>query len=78
MKLTLIDNWKHGWKMWSVILGVFGLIAEYADDALELWYYLPDDILGFVPAQYLHWISGGLWGTALIARFIKQEKVHDA
>lgn len=76
MKLRLIDNWRHGWKFWSVILGALGTIAGCADLLLPVWNMLPDDVRAILPADTLRLIGAALWVLALVARFVKQEKAH--
>lgn len=74
--MHLIDNWRQGWRLWSVILGVLGLLSQVADLILPVWNMMPDDVAAILPATTLRLIGAGLWALALVARFVKQEKVH--
>lgn len=76
-----IENWRRGWRFWSVRLGALGIVAEFADMAnavLPVWNMLPDDVAAMLPAHTLRLIGSGLWVLALIARFIRQESAHES
>jgi hypothetical protein len=75
--MSLIPNWRHAWKFWSVILGVLGLAAECADLFLPVWNMLPDDVAAIIPPVALRIVGTGLWGLALLSRVIKQDSAHD-
>lgn len=80
--MTLIDNIKQWWRLWSVRLNAAGL-------AIMAWVWFdPTAILGIVnmmPAQLRPYfpqeavavVSGVMMALALIARLVKQPKVED-
>lgn len=77
--MKLIDNWRHGWKFWSVRLGLLGVILELADLAniiLPVWSMIPDDVSAMIPDGASKAIGVALCALSLVARFIRQEKLH--
>ncbi len=74
-----IENWRQGWKFWSVRLAAFGGVllgycAVFPSDVLNLWASLPDEIRTKVPSQLVSLIGTLVVISSLVARFVAQPK----
>lgn len=79
MKLQLIDNWRKGWKLWSVRFSFLGMVTQFLALAdwgavLGIWNMMPVPVRVMFPGQFMSIISAVLFGAAMIARFIPQPK----
>lgn len=77
MKVRVIDNWRAGWKLWSVRLNITGagftaLLLALPDTLAGLWSSLPTDFTAIFPATILPFIPLLLFIAATGARFVKQ------
>lgn len=76
----LIDDWRCGWRFWSVRLGALGTLLEAAflalpDLALEIWAMVPAELVPFGAVRVVPLI---LIALGLAARFVKQRKLDAA
>ena len=81
VNLSLIPNWKHFWRFWSLRLGALGtlltsILIAFPDVALQAWNVLPDDLKGFIPERFVPLIGVAVFVTSMLARVVKQEKLH--
>lgn len=79
--MKLIDDWKNGLKFWSVRLGVIGTIVAsifiaVPDAAIFAWNLLPLEFKSAIPERYMPMIGVSVFFLSMIARFIKQTKLH--
>lgn len=79
--MKLIDDWQKFWRMWSIRFTALGslllaYIAAVPDAIFTAWAALPEEFKGFIPPNYLMYISLGLFVIGMISRVIKQEKLH--
>lgn len=74
----MIYNWRKAWKFWSLRLQAAGLmLLAYPELLLDAWQYLPDNIKAMLPDEYASAVGLTLIAAGMIARLIKQEKIHD-
>jgi len=74
----MIYNWRKAWKFWSLQLQAVGLAAlAFPEVLLDAWQYLPDNIKAMLPDEYASVVGLTLIAAGMIARLIKQEKVHE-
>lgn len=72
-KLSLIDNWRQGWKWSSVRTSALGIGMMGAAQVLgSTWAGLPPSIQDRIPHSDV--IAMVLFGVALVGRFFKLEK----
>lgn len=80
--MKLVPNWRQCFKFWSVRLGMLGtaltgLLVAFPEAALHAWSLLPGDMKAFIPQQYMPFIGVGVFALSILARLIKQPKLHD-
>lgn len=78
--ISLIPEWRHGLKLWSVRLQLIGLallgfFAQFPDVALDAWNMLPADIKALLPETFVRWFGFVFLVASPIARFIKQSNI---
>ncbi len=74
----MIDNWKKAWRFWSLQLQGVGLaLLAFPDLIVSAWVHLPDDIKVMLPSGYSDSIGITLIALGMIARLIKQGKLHE-
>jgi hypothetical protein len=72
-KLSIIDNWRQGWKWASVRTSALGIGVMGAAQVLgSTWAGLPPSIQERIPHADV--IAMVLFGVALVGRFFKLEK----
>lgn len=72
-KLSLVDDWKRGWKWASVRTSALGIIVMGAGEAFgSTWAGLPPSIQDRIPHSDV--IAMILFSVALVGRFFKLEK----
>lgn len=81
-KIELIDDWRKAWRFLSIQLGIVGStvagwLVAFPDHALAVWATLPDDLKAVLPAQYMPLFGVGIFVLSLIARIVKQRKLHE-
>lgn len=81
-RLELISNWRDWWRFWSVRLqlaGVFllGLLEAFPNAAISVWSVMPADIRAEIPADAIQWLGYAIIVAGIIARVIRQDKLHD-
>lgn len=80
--MKLIDNWRQGWQFASTQLGVLGTVVTswfmlIPDSAYMSWVALPDEVKAIIPPTYVPLIGPAIFVMGMIARFIKQRKLHN-
>jgi len=80
IKLTLIDSAKSFYKMWSIRFtamgtALLGYISISPDIISSAWNNLPAEIKGYLPQEYLMYVTIGLFILGMFSRVIKQEKL---
>ncbi len=78
--MQLIENWRQGWKFWSVQLGALAaaLLAfgvTFPDQVFELWALLPGEARALVPQDWVQKITLFLIVIGIVAKFIKQKNL---
>ena len=81
--MKLIDNWKQSWRMWSIRLNAVGLamLAWIQIDPVSVmivWNMMPIDARRVLPDNFLMIVGSSLFALSMIARLVRQEKVHGA
>ena len=75
----LIDDWKFGWKFWSIRFQVLGtfllLLTALPDYALQAFALLPSDVKATLPKDLLYWLGIASIIGGAISRFFKQAKL---
>lgn len=80
LKLELIENWRSAWRFWSIRLGILGtaiagVFTAFPDAAYYAWAMLPADLKAYVPEQYAQLLGVFLFGSSMLARIFKQNKL---
>lgn len=78
----LIDNWRDGWRLWSVRcqalgLALLGLIEMFPDIVYRAWAALPPAMQSHVHEDVVRWVAYATLIAAIVARFIRQRKLHE-
>lgn len=81
IKDHLVDNWYLAWRWWSMRLNAIGLvILSYVQfdpiGALQVWNMMPHPVRMFLPSNFLMIIGLILFGLSMLARVVKQPKLH--
>lgn len=81
--MKLIDNWRQGWKFWSVRFDVIGLALIGAMEAFPqsvyyAWGLMPDSLKSHMGTDVLQWVAYSAIVASIIARFIKQKGLENA
>lgn len=76
---ALIDNWRRQWwRLWSVRLQAIGLfLLAWANLPLELWGMMPGEVKRLLPGNVATILSSAFFAAALVARFVKQQRLID-
>lgn len=79
--MSLIENWKAAWKLWSVRLNAIGLALVSwpmidPSSALALWHAMPREVRDMLPQQTGQIVAITLFAAAAIARVVKQPKLE--
>jgi len=69
-KPELVDNWRSAWRWLSMHCMALALALEGA------WRFLPEDLRGRLPDEWVSTISIVLLVLGIAGRLIKQEKSH--
>ncbi|MBC7203874.1 MAG: hypothetical protein H5U29_10210 [Pusillimonas sp.] len=80
--MTWIPDIKNWWRFWSVRLAFLGgiilVLFERAPEFLAVaWGHLPDAVTDTIPEVYLKYVALALIPASMIARAIKQKKLHE-
>lgn len=76
-KLSIIENWREGWKWASVRTSALGIMVMGAGQALgSTWAGLPPSIQDRIPHSDV--IAMILFSVALVGRFFKLEKKENS
>lgn len=64
--MNLIEEWKHGWKLFSVQANVLGatLMGAYSQ--------LPDELKAVVPSKYVLALAGIVFLAGALGRLVHQ------
>ncbi|MDZ7894164.1 MAG: hypothetical protein U5M50_03900 [Sphingobium sp.] len=82
LRSRVIDQWRLGWRLWSVrlhaaALALAALFAAAPQAVLELWAMLPVEAKAAIPPHFARWIPVLLGAAGIAARFVKQKGVGD-
>lgn len=74
----VIDEWRGGWRFWSVRIQAMAVAASTVLAALpgelaQLWASLPPELRAAMPPAVLRWLPILLGLSAIAARFLKQD-----
>lgn len=80
--LEFVAHAKLLFKAWSVWLGaisaaVTGYMMQFPNAALDAWNSLPPDLKSFIPPSLLGYISPTLMVMAVLAQYVRQNKLKD-
>lgn len=80
--LEFVAHAKLLFKAWSVWLGaisaaVTGYMMQFPNAALDAWNSLPPDLKSFIPPNLLGYISPTLMVMAVLAQYVRQNKLKD-
>ena len=75
----LIDDWRRGWRFWSVRLQAMALASGTAliaapDLLARGWAAIPVDMRALLPGDLARWLPLIFGLLALLARFLKQRR----
>lgn len=74
----LIDDWRRGWRFWSVRLQALGLasgalLIGAPEAAVQIWAAIPPDIRTLLPPAIGQWLPLLFGLLAIAARFMRQK-----
>ena len=80
--MKVIDEWRQGWRFWSVRLNALGaaLLAAmmtWPEPLLGLWAALPRELTAILPPRAALAIPLALNLAATAARLIKQRRLYE-
>lgn len=80
MNIKLVTEWRSWWRLWSTWFQVaaaafISYLTVAPDVAIQVWQFLPADLRGAIPPEYVQFISVGLIILGIVARLIKQPKL---
>ena len=80
--MKLIDNWKQGYKMWSVRLSALGasflgLFIYFPDWTLYLYNAMPREVRDMIPDNFALMLAMAIFVGSAISRIVKQEALHN-
>lgn len=81
--ISLIDNARAWWKLWTIRLSLFGaafmgILTAFPDIMLQVWLAMPDDLKALLPQQYVSAIALFILVGTAIVRVIKQQKLDQS
>ena len=81
-KPELVPVAKNWWKWWSIRLAALGglilTLFEFAPQWLAVvWAQLPSAMTATIPEVYLKYVAIALIPASMIARMVKQKKLHE-
>ncbi len=73
----VIDEWREGWRFWSVRIQALAVAAGTVFAALpnelaQIWASLPPELRAAMPPAVVRWLPILLGLSAIAARFLKQ------
>lgn len=79
--MQLIPDWRNAWRFWSMQLGALGssliaVLVMVPDVAISAWLTFPDDLKSIMPPQYMPMFGVVLYVMGMVARVIRQKKLH--
>lgn len=75
MKLRLIDEWKHSWKLASAQLAAgFAFLFSIGPDLLHSWAFIPQDLKDALPEGTARWVAVAAFVLVLLGRVFKLER----
>lgn len=81
--MKLIEDWRQGWRWWSVRTSAIGAILSglalaLPDSLLAVWHLLPPGIAVMLPQGFFAIAPLLLFVGTLVSRFIRQREDRDA
>lgn len=79
--MTLIEEARQWWRLWSQRINAIGLLllTWFAVDpvaVLTVWNMMPAEVRGRVPANSVALIGAVLFALSMIARLVRQPKLE--
>lgn len=79
--MTLIDDCKKWWKLWSIRLNALGLlILGYIQfdpvGALSVWNMMPGPVQAYIPRGAITVLGMALFALSMLARLVHQPKLE--
>lgn len=71
LKIELVEDWKRGWRWFSVQLMAISAAVQFGADSLPPWLH------DAVPPGWWKNIAGGLLVAGIVARFVQQGQKPD-
>lgn len=80
--MKLIDNWRQGWKFWSVQLDVLGLallgaLEAFPSAVYHAWAMMPEAMRSHMGTDVIQWAAYASIAAGIVARFIKQRNLQN-
>lgn len=80
-RMKLIEDWKKGWKMWSVRLSalgasIMGMFLYFPEWSLYLYNAMPREIRDLLPDNFALFLAMVVFVGTALARIVKQEKLN--
>lgn len=81
LRLHFIDEWRSGWRFWSVrmqamAVAVGAALTVLPGEMAQLWASLPPEARSALPPGVGRWAPVVLGLGAIVARFLKQGDKH--
>ncbi len=80
--MKLVDDWRRGWRWWSVKLNLIGNallvgLLAFPSIAQDVWASLPPDLKAMMPQRIAYFLPLSIFIAATIARLIQQGEKKD-
>ena len=81
IQARLVDGWRAAWRWWSIRLNALGLLilgfVQFDPvGALYVWSLMPSAVQAVLPRNFLLILGLALFALAMIARLVRQPKLH--
>ncbi|MER1940658.1 hypothetical protein ABS755_08110 [Castellaniella sp. FW104-16D08] len=79
--MKLIPEWRQCHRFWSVRLQAVGValitfVQGFPDAFIHVWAVLPPDVTAAFPADTVKWLGIAVLACGIVARIIRQDKLH--
>lgn len=74
--MKLVENWKSLWKSLTVQVSAVGFVVTQALFLLPSWDIVPQEVKDAIPPEYLPYVTGFFFLTAMAARYKAQPSLH--
>lgn len=81
--MKLIPEWRQCHRFWSVRLqaaglGILGVLQAFPEAVAHVWLILPAEIHSAIPDEALKWVGYACLVAGIVARIIRQDRLHAA